>query len=372
MNILIISPEPWDTHEVSKHHYARTVAARGHRVAFLEPPDTQKSRLAIERLAQEEGQLWKVCGPRVAPGLRFMPPTLRRALEARWVAKLEGQLGFSFDVVWLFENSRFADMSFAGERIKIYHQVDLNQDFNVADAARSADICFAVSDIIKRRLEPHARRVVTVGHGVRDMPGFDATCNAGGTVQSGRFQACYVGNLESDELDLQVLKKTILGSPEVDFHLIGRYAEDGVLYAELKDIPNCRLWGRIPSSSIPAAMAQMHVLMIAKNVARYGDQLANPHKIMEYLASGNVTVATWTEAFQHLAGDLIVMVKDQNDYPAAFRAAVRDLDRLNAPELREARIAYARDNTYERQLDRINAALKTCERIAPKLASADL
>ena len=72
-------------------------------------------------------------------------------------------------MVWLFENSRFFDLAFAGERLKIYHQVDLNQNFNPKTAAATADICFCSSDRIKERILPFNALVHKIHHGLPEI-----------------------------------------------------------------------------------------------------------------------------------------------------------------------------------------------------------
>ena len=145
--VLIVSPEPWDGHTVSKHHYAVTLAMSGYRVLFLDPP-TNEIHLVVTA-SQPHPNLFVVQAPRFGRGLRFYPGFLRRWMERSWLQQLESVVGVAIDVVWLFENSRFFDMRFAGHRLKIYHQVDLNQNFNPATAARTADICFCTSDGIR-------------------------------------------------------------------------------------------------------------------------------------------------------------------------------------------------------------------------------
>jgi glycosyltransferase involved in cell wall biosynthesis len=357
-NVLIISPEPWDTNQVSKHHYARTLAKRGHRVFFLDPPLQGGSTLTITRVPGEEGEIHVLRGPRVAGGLRFMPAWLRRALERRWLAQLERRVGAHIDIVWLFENSRFYDLSFAGDRIKIYHQVDLNQDFHVQAAASSADISFAVSDVIRDRVARYTRNVVKIPHGVLDMQ-VDGTVPFG-KIRPGRPAAAYIGNLDIAYLDTRLLCDLVAGSTEVDFHLIGSFTEGGELQRLLNLESNVFFWGRVPSNELPGILAKMDVMLIVYDAKRHRQQLANPHKILDYMKSGKVTVATYTDEYKSLAGDLIVMVEDQEQFPAAFRVVVGELPRWNSAELSARRKAFASDNTYDRQIERISRALSRC------------
>jgi glycosyltransferase involved in cell wall biosynthesis len=370
LNILIVSPEPWDTNQVSKHHYARTLAKRGHRVLFLDPPGPSGSTQSIERVLEEDGEILIVRGPRVAPGLRFMPGSIRRALERRWLERLERRVGVHVDIVWQFENSRFYDMTFAGDRVKIYHQVDLNQDRHMAAAAESADIRFAVSEVILNQIAKHALDVRKISHGVLTVELRTGTeCPR---IRPGRPTAAYVGSLDIMYLDAEALRETVLGSPEVDFHLIGSYSENGKVHRLIHALPNAFFWGRLPSKDLPEVLEKMDVLMLVYDSFNHRDQVANPHKLMEYLASGKVTVATHTEEYKSLSGELVVMVDKLRDYPAAFRAVMADLNRWNSPALRAARIAYALDNTYDRQLDRISSALSQCDGIRDRIGEIRL
>lgn len=359
--VLIISPEPWETNQVSKHHYARTLARRGHTVLFLDPPGPAGSALSIDKANGEAGEILLARGPRVAPGLRFMPRFLRRALERRWLERLESMAGVHIDIVWLFENSRFYDMSFAGNRLKIYHQVDLNQDRHVAAAAASADIAFAVSDIILDRIVRHATNVHKIPHGVLGVE--SGVKGDWPRIRPERVAAACIGNLDIAYLDARICREVVCGSPEVDFHFIGSYSETGALHQSLHAMPNAFFPGRLPSRDLPAVLNKMDVTMIVYDTIHHRDQVANPHKLMEYLASGKVTVATFMDEYQSLADGLIVMVNQPADYPAAFRAVIANLDHWNSPELRAARIAYALDNTYDRQIDRISSALAACDGI---------
>ena len=162
--ILIISPESWEDHFVSKHHYSITLASKGHKVYFLNPPNLSINNISVN--LTEYDKLFKVDSPIIVKGLRFYPRFLRKWIEARWLKKLEKQIGCSFDVIWLFENSRFYNMEFASKRLKIYHQVDLNQNFHVSEAASSADICFCTTEYILNAIKPWNQKVYKIHHGV--------------------------------------------------------------------------------------------------------------------------------------------------------------------------------------------------------------
>ena len=159
-NTLIISPEPWQWQYVSKHHYAITLAKQGYRVYFLNPPKQNLKK--IEILETDYKNIYEIESPQVFKGLRFLPKFIRVYLENNWLKKLEILINSKIDIVWLFENSRFYDMEFAKDRLKIYHQVDSSQNFHIKEAANSADICFCVTDYIKRDLLPYNKKVFKI------------------------------------------------------------------------------------------------------------------------------------------------------------------------------------------------------------------
>jgi hypothetical protein len=284
---------------------------------------------------------------------------LRQRIEARWLARLEREFGTAIEVVWLFENSRFYDMGFAGPRIRIYHQVDVNQDFHSAAAARSADICLCTSDAIARRLQPHARHVVKIDHGYAAAtngpalpPELEVHFDRPGP------QLVYIGSFDRRYLRNDLLAQATEQFSSATFHFVGSHSDAAPLFQATHDRSNVRWWGHVASDLIPAILARCDVLLLAyqAETSLDQDQQSNPHKLMQYLGSGRVTVATWTDEYKDKT-HLLEMVRDGGDFLPRLGETLVDLDRLNAPKRMAARIAFARDHSYPKQLDRIETAL---------------
>ncbi|MDP1615543.1 MAG: hypothetical protein Q8L68_07075 [Methylococcales bacterium] len=355
--ILLISPEPWNDHFVSKHHYAITLASRGYKAYFLGPPESKLSKIEIKETTYNN--LWVISALIVAKGLRFYPAQLRRWLEARWLAKLEQQIGSSFSTIWLFENSRFFDLSFADNRLKIYHQVDLNQDFHVPEAASSADICFCTTDFIKKKIIPYNDNVYKIHHGVSiplKNPPFNGENKC---FENYKINAVYVGNIDISYLDIALLLGLINQFSNVQFHFIGKYKEDGELYNRCFDSKNITWWGQVASEIIPTILIHSDIQLLVYKVDSEWEmeQLASPHKVMEYLNSGKVTVATYTDEYKDKR-HLLEMVDDSKDFFATFEKVINDLPFYNSPEKQAERVAFAQNNTYSKQLDTIMTYLK--------------
>jgi len=369
MNILIISPEPWEAHKVSKHHYARTLARRGHRVLFFGPPDETSETIEIEAIEPIEesaaGHLLVVRAPQVARGLRYYPAALRRRREAAWLRGLEARAGFDVDLIWLFENSRFFDMSFAGDRLKIYHQVDLNQDFQVAEALASSQIRLTTTQAMLQRFAALGSDGHKIDHGVAQAPN-DHAVDADPRRRPGRPAAAYVGNLDIPLLDVSLVAELATSFPNIDFHLIGAACASRSLRMATSGMENVISWGRIDSSAIVPALRSMDVLLLTYLAEHHREQLANPHKLMEYMASGVVTVATYTEDYADKR-HLLAMVDRREDFLPTFAEVVANRDHWNSPAKRAERQAFAADNTYDRQIERINALLHGDPRISARL-----
>lgn len=335
-----------------------TLAARGSSVFFLNPPDDSLGAIHIQTVSNCPG-VHVVSAPRVAAGLRFYPCVLRRWMERRWLSSLERAAACKINVVWLFENSRFFDMHFAGDRLKIYHQVDLNQGFHPASAAATADICFCTTDFIKVRLLPFNSRVFKIHHGLAKHVSSDAVENKVSLLAAESSKIDFegvnvfcIGNLDMNYLDAELLVKLARRFAVVRFNFVGGFSATGHLRRLAVDLQNVVWWGKVESALIPYILERADVLLVAYKASAYKEQLASPHKLMEYLASGKTVVATYTDEYkdkQHL----LEMAEDSSAYFAAFDRVIGNLAEYNSVERQAERKSFALAHTYEKQLDKI-------------------
>ncbi|MFK8013655.1 MAG: glycosyltransferase [Marinicellaceae bacterium] len=353
--VLIISPEPWDGHFVSKHHYAVTLSKTGSHVYFLSPPDNSLSDLLVKKTKYTN--LWEIKSPKLTKGLRFYPSFIRRMIENKWLKSLEQKIGSKFTTIWLFENSRFYNMGFANNRLKIYHQVDLNQNFHEITASKTADIVFCTSDIIKNVLKAHCRYIYKIHHAVAN---FDVSKLANmykDMITKDIINAAYIGNLRMGYLDVELLLNVVKSFPHVIFHFVGTCNKDEPLYLACTGLDNVKWWGRVDSSDIPSILNSVDVLLLTYQTAHYKDQ-SSPHKVMEYLASGKVTVATYTDEYKDKS-ELLEMVDKNSEYLSKFDTVINDLVNYNSTEKQKIRKTFANEHTYEKQLSKIVFHLKT-------------
>ncbi len=341
--ILLISPEPWSHIFVSKHHYATHLAARGNRVYFLNPPTNSQTQVK----PTDYRNVFEIDYDGFIKGLRFLPKSIQRKVILNKFNQLERLCETKFDVVWSFDNSVFFDFDALPESVlKISHIVDLNQDFQTARAASTADICFGATRFIIDRLIKHNPNTHFINHGFHGLFGDEKVDLPG----DNEVKAFYAGNLDIVYLDWGILDKLVAEHPNIDFVFAGKMQKGNRLFER----PNVFYLGIVPSDQLAAMYRQADVLLLCYKAEQFHEQLANPHKMMEYLASGKVVVATKTEEYQHLAGEGVIAMADENHgFSMLFRDVLNNLDHWNSQGLQERRIVFAEENTYDKQIDRI-------------------
>lgn len=355
-SILIISPEPWDHIFVSKHHYAIHLGRRGNQVFFLGPPSRE-----MNVLKTQFDNVFFVKYTGFPKGLRFYPQFLQRRIISQVYKRLEGMCSNRFDVVWSFDNSVFFDFTaLPSHAIKISHIVDLNQNFETRKAAETADYCFCTSTLIQNRLMNYNANVFKITHGYNETLKEREFLPADFT---GQTKVVYAGNLEMPYIDWVLLYTIVNENKEVDFYFIGPYKkrqDQSILSKERIGVinsANCHFIGRVESHLLHAYYENADILLIAYQEKYHNDQ-ANPHKMMEYLGSGKMVIGTFTAEYVDLSSkELIMMSKMNADFPSIFRRVLNELSHWNSEILRDERKAIARENSYDKQIDRVQQVI---------------
>jgi hypothetical protein len=355
-HILIVSPEPWDHIFVSKHHYAIHLGKRGNLVYFLGPPTT---RFALEKTDFEN--VFTVAYPGFPKGLRYYLSFLQRYFIRKRFDQIQKLCKIEFDIIWSFDNSVFFDFSsLPNDVLKISHIVDLNQDFQTEKAAKTADYCFCTTELIKERLIKYNPKVFKINHGFNNQVVDNTPVGLPGTS---RIKALYGGNLAMPFIDWILLYRVVVENPGVDFIFIGPNAElfnqDGEQDLAKKSIQSCNnayFVGRLKSEELIRYQASADILLVAYQQKYHLDQ-ANPHKMMEYFGAGKVIVSTYTKEFEAYVEDFIHMSIRNSEFPQLFKKVFEQLNTWNSVEKQNQRRLMALDNTYEKQIERIEQIL---------------
>lgn len=166
------------------------------------------------------------------------------------------------------------------------------------------------------------------------------------------MKASLIGNLDIPYLDVGLLEELVSRFPDVLFQFIGSFNPAGETYNQLKRFANVFFAGVMAPPDLHWQIAASDILLVCYKVGEHREQLASPHKIMEYLASGKVVVATYTDEYKDKE-DLLVMANTKEEYLEAFKEVVHNLARFNDAAAQELRKTFARAHTYEKQLEKV-------------------
>lgn len=344
-NILLISPENWDGLFVSKHHYAIKLSERGNSVYFLQPPSNKWS-------VKEINPSLKVISFREhLKGLRFLPEFIQAYLISRDIKKIEELIGSKIDIIWNFDSSRYYNLAEVTDTLKICHIVDLNQDFKREALAKTSTYCFGNSDPICDSLKSHNPNTFKISHGlnIQNTPGSEVEIPG-----NNRIKVIYSGSLDIIYLDHSIVNKLVSTFQNVDFIFIGSFSQSNKLLEN--PATNKFLIGKKESHLLQSYYQKADVLLVTYNANEYLEQLANPHKMLEYLYSGKVIVATKT--LEYCNNPLIETALSLPDFITKFKKIIENLDSWNSEEKMRKRKSFAMRNTYENQIARISEILE--------------
>ena len=361
--ILIISPEPWGENFVSKHHYAIELS-KDNAVYFLNPPSklNQKSRISNSLVVVDYRAMFR--------GLGKLPSFLSSTLIRNELKRIEKLVGNKFDIIWNFDSSRFFNLFKITQKLKIAHLVDLGEYFQRPLLCKTSDICLCTSDAIAKEMKVFNDFTFNIGHGVQNPSGsIKLTSKERLELQNDfRFNAFYIGNLSSKYLDWQTIRKIACENTSVAFYFIGPLGKSNLsndnpidpFFNDVRMLPNTFFLGSRPSTKIISYLKESDVLIISYKANGHKQQLANPHKVLEYLASGKVLIASWTEEYVGKK-DLFEMVDENEAMPILFKNVIANLRFYNSIEKQEFRQNFAKEHTYDRKInliaDLINSSL---------------
>ncbi|MGJ3234416.1 hypothetical protein [Marivirga sp.] len=349
-NILIISPEPWNHIFVSKHHYATHLAKRGNKVFFLNPPSDVN-----EYTLTDFENLYSVNYTGFIKGLRVLPNFIQKRLIARKFQKIQKLCQVQFDIVWSFDNSVFFDLSLLPKSVyRISHIVDWNQDFEFQNASITADLCFASSFNIVEMQRKFNSNSYNIGHGYNKIVDKVKPLKLKG---NSIINFGYTGNLDIQYIDWELIDKLIRVFPNVDFHFAGQW-KSKASFPNIYNSQNFYYYGKLPANDLPSFYESMDLLMILYQYEKFPEQLANPHKMMEYLGSGKMIVSSWTEEYSKLsAKGLIKMIQNKKEFISELDEVKSNLEYWNKNDLRNSRIDFANQNTYNKLINKIEKLL---------------
>ncbi len=155
--------------------------------------------------------------------------------------------------------------------------------------------------------------------------------------RSARKIVGYAGSLDF-WFDVESVKLAAERHPEWEFRLLGRIESAEI--TQLGTLPNVRLIGEVPYSSLRQHFASVDVCMIPFRLSPL-TLATNPLKLYEYFACGHPVVSTPLPEVLEF-GDLVYVAREPREFTAQLEAAMAESD----PFVRQRRRQVAEQETW--------------------------
>ena len=364
ITVVILSPVEWNFTWQSAQTIAKGLSARGYRVIFLNPlpkrlPSLKELSRIIGRLMnkpeiasycrQPQGEGVQVLNPIALPDINepferlnrmfFLPPLVRkmRALINEDKLVVLSYLPFPLPLalvqrlkpdllVYVCQTNWFADGKVKRSRLR------------EKEMFRQADLVLADSPFLHEhasRHHPDVRRLPA-------MVDFDlfhrVALESPGAGLKDRIRCCYFGGV-GQRIDVELLAKVS------HKHLLRIIGPIRVRLPPLA--PATELIKPVPHPELPRFLRDVDVFLLPYRVNEFTKAIL-PAKIFECFATGKPVVSTYLPSLLPYEG-LVYLSHTHDDFLLNIERAVAE-----PPELREKRIAVARENTTDYWMDRLS------------------
>lgn len=354
---------------LSKHHYAIELVKRGNTVYYIETPENKNRAVSIEKVDGFEKLLIVKSGLKRIRNrhIRIKLPALFDHLVKKNTKKIQNAIDVHPDIVWSFDLNGFFSMSIFSDAIKIAQPVDFVAKFNYR-RAQEVDFVFSVAEEILEPLKQFCKKTYFINHGVsRDL--IDSLTQSNLKEEVTKIKVGYVGNLLRNDINHSIIEKLVKNNPNCDFIFMGNYKasnisakidESSIKFIEvISSFENAKLLGVLNTHELAKAMSDVDIFLICYDEEKDMCKGTNYHKVLEYIATGNVLVSNHISTYAGL--DLFEMTDKgytDDEFEVLFKKVLSNINTFNSKELREKRKNYALEHLYSNQIEKIDRLLE--------------
>jgi glycosyltransferase involved in cell wall biosynthesis len=383
-SIVCVGFAEWDAELwTNQQHLMSRLAARGHRVLFVESLGLRRPQLAGRDVRRILRRLRRgLAPPRVRDGVMVLSPLVLpfhafgpvRAVNARLlpalVRRAVRRAGLSDPVLWAYVPQAESLLPTLQPRTVVYHCVDDiaeqkgidGPSFRAAEArfVDRADLVLASAPALAARLGERARRVEYAPN-VADTDLFASALQDGPVDEEVAAlpgpRIVFTGAVVATKLDLDLLTGIARRRPDWSVVLVGPVGlgDPGTDVSALAAEPNVHLLGGRPYSRLPEVLRAAHAAVIPYAVNELTRSVF-PMKVYEYLAAGLPVVATPLPSLADVGSDVAV-AEDADAFVEALDKAMATDDDAS----RRERSARARSHSWDTRLQEIEDALADVE-----------
>jgi hypothetical protein len=368
--ILIISPQFWGKMLISKHHYAVELAKRGNEVYFLNPPNAALSEeVIIDEL--DIDNLFIIHHKLNFPyKLKFRSETLFHLFMKLHIKLLLKKINVSFDIIWSFDlGNLYPFKLFPKNTLKIFHPVDEPLNATAIKSAKGANLIFSTTKEILNKYTKYKTPKYFINHGLKEI--FLTTSTYAQKTNHTKIRVGFSGNLLRKDIDRDTLLKIINQNTDIEFNCWGSYniqqsnisgnTDDATkqFIRTLRAAPNVILHGVKTTENLAEDYQNMQAFLICYKVVTNPLIGENYHKTLEFISTGKVIISHTFSSYKNKP-NLVQMNSaaiNNSDLPNLFKQIIEHLENYNTEELNIARKKFAKDNLYQKQIDRIESIL---------------
>lgn len=362
--ILILSPEDWGTNLLSKHLYAQELS-KDNMVYFLHtcPHPSQKKYIETVSISKN---LTCIHLKSVVRGI-FKLPSFYIDLQNNFIIKkILHEIAQPINVIWSFDQAKFQNLKQFKANVSIFHPVDyiVKEAIFLTKIANSADVVFSVSPAILNKINTTTPKHF-INHGIDEIFLIEnKSFEKPNYIKTDTINVGYVGNLQMKLIDYENLLKTVRENPTIQFVFIGPDKKSNLGGATkfneldtLKSFQNTYFTGELSKNELIKILPFFDVFWLCYNHKKYLIEVSNSHKILEYLSTGKVVVSNYISTYKNET--ILEMVMDNNLLVEKLKEVSSQIVQYNSIKKQQQRINFTKENTYKKQLERIEILINS-------------
>lgn len=380
-DILCISTTDWDEIWGSRQQIMLRLAARGHRVLFVERQVGPEQLLRSSDLRQRKFKAWSgnPLHPIAESVWRWQPPLLLpgryysqqlnhwgQQRLARHLRPILSQLGFENVLLWLYPPQSAALVGQFNEVLSIYHCIErfagiqkgIKRKTMIAEEEkllRQVDLVFTHAEGLRQLYQPLARRPILLVPSAADVNHFQSSPEIRPEIaQIPQPRLGIVGTLD-DRIDIEML--SILARQHPDWHLIfiGHIRSERLNLAPLLALTNVHYLDKRSFQELPEFLNGMNANLVPYLLNEM-TRFISPLKVYEYLAVGKPVISVDLPEVRRLSEWVTIVPTTTGKAQTraqAFAAGIQQTLDANTPGLESERRKVAWQHTWDERVNKM-------------------
>ena len=362
MKILIISPQTWTNHYISKQYYAMHLSKMGHEVFFLNPfTSIFNKNLLLYKIKKKRQINIKILDIKI-----FCPKIIKKISKRLFLYFLKFSIylfhkfySIKFDIVWNFDQDNYEVTKYFQSKKKIIHIVDPIKDkknfYNMSkriDLIIFIDIFFKIKNLAKKNLIiPHGLNFFFVKSLKKKI------------IQTNKPKKIGLyGNFLSGRFDLINIKKIIDNNEFLLFYFVGfnhtkhpykntiLEAENFQIISELKKKKNVFFINNNNPRDLPKILKKIDIFLTILKP----EYNINAHKILEIISTGKPMISSYFKYYKNNS-ELIYYPKNhsEKEFQKLLNKILFDYKKFFNSKLIKHRVNYVKNLNYNNHIKNI-------------------